>query len=147
MTNRPSKSLAKVMNLANSVHVGLYRMSKGKFANRIAGMPILLITTTGRISGRARSNPVVFLEDGNDYLVSATAGGMNWHPGWYFNLAHTPEAKVQIGERTFNVRAVIVEGGERDRLYEKFKAASSNFSKYEKGTSREIPVVRLTPQE
>jgi hypothetical protein len=61
-------------------------------------------------------------------------------------LKNRPEAKIEIGDRAFNVQAVIVEGEERVRLYDEFKAASSNFVKYEKGTSRMIPVIRLVPR-
>ena len=145
MPNRPPKNLLRVLNLANSIHVGLYRMSKGKFAGTAANLPILLITTVGRKSGKPHTNPVVYLATGQDYLVSASSGGMDWHPGWYLNLKNHPEAKIEIGDRAFNVQAVIVEGEERDKLYEKFKISSSNFVKYEKGTSRVIPVIRLIP--
>ncbi len=145
MTNRPSKNLVRVLNIANNIHVGLYRKSGGKFANKMANLPVMLITTFGRKSGKPHTNPVVYLEDGQDYLVSASAGGMDWHPGWYLNLKNRPEAKIEIGDKKFNVQAVIMQGEERVRLYEKFKAASSNFLKYEKGTSRVIPVIRLTP--
>ena len=134
-----------VLNIANNIHVGLYRMSGGKFANKMANLPVMLITTFGRKSGKPHTNPVVYIEAEQDYLVSASAGGMDWHPGWYLNLKNTPEAKIEIGDKTFNVQAVIIEGEERVRLYGKFKAASSNFSKYEKGTTRVIPVIRLTP--
>jgi len=134
-----------VMKAANGLHVALYRRSRGKFANKVANMPILLITTFGRKSGRQYTNPVVYLEDGQDYLVSATAGGADWDPAWYLNLKARPEAKIQIGDMAFNVQATIAESEERVRLYEKFKAASSNFEKYEKGTSRVLQVIRLTP--
>jgi len=60
-------------------------------------------------------------------------------------LKNWPEAKIEIGDKSFNVQAVIMEGEERVKFYEKFKSASSNFLKYEKGTSRVIPVIRLTP--
>jgi deazaflavin-dependent oxidoreductase (nitroreductase family) len=146
MTATPSKGLKKVLNIANGIHVALYRMSGGKFANQIANLPVLLITTFGRKSGKPHTNPVVYIEDGQDYLVSAPAGGMDWHPGWYLNLKNSPEVKIEIGDKRFNVQAVIMDGEERSRLYEKFKAASGNFLKYEKGTSRVIPVIRLTPK-
>lgn len=133
------------MKMANSVHVALYRKSRGKFGSMAANLTLLLITTYGRKSGKPHTNPVVYIEDGNDYLISASAGGMDWHPGWYLNLKNRPEAKIEIGEKAFIVQAVITEGEERKRLYEMFKAASSNFVKYEKGLSREIPVIRLTP--
>jgi deazaflavin-dependent oxidoreductase (nitroreductase family) len=144
MTVTPSKRLRKVLNIANGIHVALYRMSGGKFANQIANLPVLLITTFGRKSGKPHTNPVVYIEDGQDYLVSASTGGMDWHPGWYLNLKNSPEVKIEIGDKGFNVQAVIMDGEERSRLYEKFKAASSNFVKYEKSTSRVIPVIRLT---
>jgi deazaflavin-dependent oxidoreductase (nitroreductase family) len=120
-------------------------MSGGKFANTIANLPILLITTYGRKSGKPRTNPIVYLKDGQDYLVSASVGGIDWHPGWYFNLRNKPEAKIQVGDKILKVTATITDGEERTGLYEKFKAASSNFVKYEKGKSRVIPVIRLTP--
>ena len=140
-----SEPLRTIMKAANSVHVALYRRSKGKLGNKMANLPVLLITTYGRKSGKPHTNPVVYLEAGQDYIVSASAGGMDWHPGWYRNLKARPEAKIEIGDKTYNVQAVITGGEERKRGYERFKAASSNFSKYEKSTSREIPVIILTP--
>ena len=145
MSTSPSTRLKKVLNAANRVHVGLYRRSKGKFAGRIANMPLLLITTFGRKSGKPYTNPVVYIQDGPDYLVAATAGGSDWDPGWYLNLKTRPEALIELGEATFIVQARIEEGDERRHLYEKFKAASGNFVKYEKKASRVLPVIRLTP--
>ena len=87
----------------------------------------------------------VYIQDGQDYLVSASAGGMDSDPGWFRNLKARPEARLQLGDKVIDVRATIAEGDERTRLYERFKAASSNFIKYEQGTSRMIPVIRLTP--
>ncbi len=135
----------RVMKAANDLHVALYRKSRGKFANKIANLPILLITTFGRKSGNPYTNPVVYIEDGQDYLVSATAGGVDWDPAWYLNLKANGNAKIQVGDMAYNVQATIAESEERTRLYEKFKAASSNFAKYEQGTSRVLPVIRLTP--
>ncbi len=137
--------LKTVLRIANSLHVELYRMSGGKFANRIANLPILLITTSGRKSGKPRTNPIVYIQDGQDYLVSASTGGMDWHPSWYFNLMNKPAAKIRVGDKIVNVKAIITVGDDRSRLYERFKAASSNFVKYEQGTSRVIPVIRLIP--
>jgi deazaflavin-dependent oxidoreductase (nitroreductase family) len=146
MTTKPSKGLKRVLNIANNIHVSLYRKGRGKFANKMANLPVMLITTFGRKSGKPHTNPVVYLKDGHDYLVSASSGGMDWHPGWYLNLKSRPEARIEIGDRTINVLAVIMEGEDRAESYEKFKAASSNFLKYEKGTSRVIPVIRLKPK-
>ena len=143
MTTKPSKNFNRFFSFVNKVHNSLYRMSSGKFANKVANLPILLITTIGRQSGKLYTNPVVYLKEGEDYLVSASAGGMDWHPGWYLNLLKRPEVKIEIGGMVSEVTATVVKGEERNRLYEKFMAASSNFIKYKKNTSRVIPVIRL----
>jgi deazaflavin-dependent oxidoreductase (nitroreductase family) len=140
-----SKTMKRVMKIANGLHIALYHLSGGKLANEIANMPILLITTIGRKSGKPHTNPIVYLKDGQDYLVAASVGGMDWQPGWYFNLKNRPQATIKVGDKTFGVKATITAGEERTRLYEKFKTTSSNFVKYEKATSRVIPVIRLTP--
>src|SRR5262245_54895918 len=144
MASAPPKTVLKI---GNALHVALYRMSSGKFANKIANLPVLLITTFGRKSGKLHTNTVVYIKEGQDYLVSASNGGMDSHPGWYLNLKNKAEAKIQVGDNVFNVVTVIAENDERTRLYEKFKTASSNFVKYEKGTSRVIPVIRLVPTD
>lgn len=145
MASAPSGALKSIMRAANGAHVTVYRMSGGRLANRVANLPILLLTTFGRRTGKPHTNPIVYIEDGSDYLVSASAGGMDWHPGWYRNLKARPEARLQIGGEVIDVRATIAEGDERIRLYERFKAASGNFVKYEQRTTRMIPVIRLTP--
>jgi len=145
MATTPSKRLKRILRAANGLHVALYRKSGGKFANKIANLPVLLITTFGRISGKPTTNAVVFIQNGQDYLVSATNGGSDSDPGWYRNLKTRPEAKIEVGGTAFQVQARITDGAERTQLYEKFKAASNNFVKYEQGTSRVLPVIRLTP--
>jgi deazaflavin-dependent oxidoreductase (nitroreductase family) len=87
----------------------------------------------------------VYIQDGQDYVVSATAGGSDWDPGWYLNLKTRPEAMIEVGDVAFEVQATIAQSEERARLYEKFKTASKNFVKYEHSTSRVLPVIRLTP--
>lgn len=145
MAFRPSARVKKILRTVNRIQIAIYRRSRGKIANRVANMPLLLITTYGRKTGNPATNPVVFIQDGQDYLVSGSAGGMDWDPGWYLNLKARPQARIEVGEQAFDVQATIAAGDERVALYEKFKAASPNFEKYEKGTSRVIPVIRLAP--
>ncbi|NJN53807.1 MAG: nitroreductase family deazaflavin-dependent oxidoreductase [Anaerolineae bacterium] len=145
MASTPSKTMRKVLQAGNGLHVALYRQSSGKFANRIANLPVLLITTFGRKSGKPYTNPVVYIKEGQDFVVSATNGGSDTVPGWYLNLKSRPEAQIEVGQTVYRVQVTITEGEERSRLYEKFKTASSNFVKYEKDTSRVLPVIRLTP--
>ncbi|MCW5852691.1 MAG: nitroreductase family deazaflavin-dependent oxidoreductase [Anaerolineae bacterium] len=147
MAMKPAQWMKGAFKVANNLHVALYRKSGGKLGNTIVGMPVLLITTFGRRSGKPKTNPVAFIQEGQDYLVSATSGGSDWHPDWYLNLKARPDAKIELGGKTLDVHATIAQGEERARLYDRFKAASSNFVKYEQNTSRVIPVLRLIPIE
>lgn len=143
MASAPPETIIKAFT---QTHVFLYRISGGKVGKTRVGMPVLLLTTTGRKSGKSRTTPLVYLLDGDDYLIAASKGGYDPHPAWYFNLKATPEVGVEIGSQTFTALAKIAEGGERDELYERFKSSSDNFVQYEQMAQRTIPVVRLTPQ-
>ena len=150
----PDPGMFRAARLAQRICIGiaiaaslfeLLQLFGSRRTSALANLPVLLITTFGRRTGKPCTNAVVYIEDGQGYLVSATNGGSDWDPGWYRNLRARPEAKIEIGDKVFNVQATIAEGEERTRLYEQFKAASGNFVKYEQGTSRLLPVIRLTP--
>ena len=142
MASAPPDMLFKIMT---RIHIILYRTSRGKIWKNMSGMPVLLLTTTGRKSGQPRTTPVVYLRDDDDYLIAASKGGSASHPAWYFNLEATPEVRVEVGDQTFTARVTITKDEERDLLYEKFKTSGANFATYEQNTTRTIPVVRLTP--
>lgn len=142
MASVPPDLFFKVMT---RIHIFLYRTSGGKLWNKMTGMPVLLLTTTGRKSGRQRTTPLVYVRDGEDYLIAASKGGANSHPAWYLNLKATPEVRVETGGQAFAARVTITAGEERDRMYERFKSAGPNFATYEQMARRTIPVVRLTP--
>lgn len=127
------------------IHIFLYRKSRGKIWNKMLGMPVLLLTTTGRKSGQPRTTPLVYERDGGDYVIAASKGGSDSHPAWYFNLEATPEVRVEVGGQAFTAQATITEGEERDQLYKRFKSSGAHFARYEQMAQRTIPVVRLTP--
>lgn len=122
-------------------HVKFYQATGG----RLAGKELLLLTTTGRKTGRLRVNPLRRIEDGDNYLIAASVGGAPSHPGWYFNVKDNPHVQVQVGSTVENRIARITAGGERDRLWKRFVAADKRFAAYEKRTDRVIPVVVLEP--
>jgi proline iminopeptidase len=107
------------------------------------GAPILILTTTGRKSGEERSTPLIFGEDGDNVVVVASQGGAPEHPGWYRNLAKTPEVGVQIKGDRFRARARTTEGDERDRLWRQMNGIWSYYDAYQEKTARTIPVVVL----
>jgi deazaflavin-dependent oxidoreductase (nitroreductase family) len=142
MAASPPRLISKVFT---GIHVLLYRMSEGKVWGKMVGLPVLLLTTTGRKTGRVRTTPVVYLRDGNQYLIAATAGGSDKHPAWFLNLEKQSETSIQVDGKTMRVKVDVTEGDERAQLYERFKAAGDNFRQYQERTNRPIPVIRLQP--
>ena len=128
-----------------NLHVFFYHASGGKFGGSINGSPLLLLTVIGRKSGQAHTMPLAYVRKDGEYLITASAAGADKNPVWLSNLESKPEAKIEVNGKTYNVKATITTGEERDRLYELFKAQGSNFAEYEKKTTRKIPVIRLQP--
>jgi len=124
-------------------HVRLYRLTGGRLGGTIVGLPVTLLTTTGRKTGRARTVPVASFEDGGDVIVIASFGGSPTHPAWFVNLSANPNVTVQVGRDVYPARAEVVTGPERERLWAMVVAKAPNFGEYQKKTTREIPVVRL----
>ena len=121
-----------------------FRANEGKVGGPFAGAPMVLLTHTGRKTGETRTNPLVYMADGDRYLIFASKGGYQSHPEWFLNLKANQNATVEIGTDKFDVVAEEVTGEERDRLYAKNAAIHPPFAEYEKKTSRKIPVVALT---
>jgi deazaflavin-dependent oxidoreductase (nitroreductase family) len=135
------------MKLFVKGHVWLYRSSGGRRATKLHGETLILLTTTGKKSGKPRTVPVVPFADGDDLLVMASMGGAPTHPAWYRNLKANPDVEVQREAERWRARAVEVpEGPERDRLWKAIVARMPNFGEYERKTTRVIPVVRLIRQ-
>ncbi|MCZ6622942.1 MAG: nitroreductase family deazaflavin-dependent oxidoreductase [Deltaproteobacteria bacterium] len=122
----------------------LYRVSGGLIGAYI-GVPILLLTTTGRRTGRSRTTPLLCLEDGANWVVIASNGGDDRHPAWWLNLKRTPVATIQVKRRTNRVRAREATEGERSRLWPLAVRMYANYEDYQCRTRREIPIVILEP--
>jgi F420H(2)-dependent quinone reductase len=82
-------------------HVAVHRVTKGRVLGSVAGLPVLLLTTTGRRSGKARTTPLTFFRDRADLVVIASNGGADRPPAWSLNLQQTPRAVVEIGTDRF----------------------------------------------
>lgn len=138
-----SSFTSTLMKSFRNLQVFLYRSSGGKIGGSINGSPLLLLTVTGRKSGKEHTLPLAYVLHNGEYLITASAAGADKNPTWLSNLESKLEAKIEVNGKTYNVRANITAGEERDRLYELFKAQGNNFAEYEKRTTRRIPVVRL----
>jgi F420H(2)-dependent quinone reductase len=121
----------------------MYRSSGGKRGASMAGMPVLLLTTRGRKTGKTRTVPVVPFVEGDQTYVIASMGGQPQHPAWFFNLEAHPEVEVQFGQDHWQGRAEVLSAEERARIWPKITAKFPNFGEYQQKTTRVIPVVRL----
>jgi deazaflavin-dependent oxidoreductase (nitroreductase family) len=104
--------------------------------------PVILLTTTGRQTGKPHITPLNFTLDGDRIIVIASSGGAAAHPDWYLNLVADPEVTIEHGPDTFRARAVTVDEPERTRLYDLQASAMPFFNGYRtRVTTRQIPVV------
>ena len=124
-------------------HRALYKWTNGFFGGRTIGMPVLLLTTTGRRSHEPRTTPLTYLDHGDAFVVFASCLGEPKHPAWWLNLQATPSATVQIGAQRIAVRAREAEGAERETLWSRVVAVAPDYDEYKRRTSRRIPVVVL----
>ncbi len=143
----PALKRSKAVELFWKAHRWVYEKTGGKIGAKVVGMPVLLLTTTGRKSGRPRTVALTYFEDDGRFVVIASYLGEPRHPSWWLNLTANPHATVQIGGRTIAVRAREAEGEERDRLWRRAVELMADYAVYQERTSRRIPVVVLEPVE
>jgi deazaflavin-dependent oxidoreductase (nitroreductase family) len=124
-----------------------FRANGGKVGGQYAATPLLLLTTTGRRTGRPHTTPLAYLAQDGELVVFATKGGAPTNPDWFHNLRAHPVATVEVGAERFEAHARITAGDERARLYALQAERRPQFAEYAAATSREIPVVVLQPAD
>lgn len=130
------------------LHQGLYVRTGGRVGHRLIGVPSLLLTTTGRRSGRPRTSALVYARDGSDFVVAASNGGLDQDPAWILNIRSNPAVRIQVARRRGSGRARVVERDDADyaRLWGLVNAVNHNrYDGYQARTSRPIPLVAVTP--
>ncbi|WP_433469022.1 nitroreductase family deazaflavin-dependent oxidoreductase [Spirillospora sp. CA-128828] len=124
-------------------HVERYQATDGAEGHVWQGTVTLLLTTTGRRSGKEHTTPLIYQPEGDSYLVVASKGGADDPPLWYLNLQANPEVKVQVMGDKFTARARTATPDEKPPLWRKMAATWPDYDEYQKKTSRDIPVVVL----
>jgi len=124
-------------------HIDEFRASGGKIGGRFEGRPVLLLTTTGRKSGRPHTTPMMHLQEEGHLYVFASKGGAPTNPHWYLNLVANPTVTVELGTDRFEATARPLEGAEHDRVYARQSELYPQFGDYQRKTERTIPVVEL----
>lgn len=127
----------------NTSIIDEFRANRGRVGGWFEGARLLLLTTTGARSGRPHTTPLGYLPDGDRALVIASAGGAPRHPAWYHNLRANPVATVEDGIFTYEARATVLTGEERDRLFARAVEQEQGWADYQDQAGRILPVVAL----
>ena len=123
-----------------------FRAKGGTAGGMFEGKPLLLLHNVGAKSGTEFVTPLVYLADGDNWVIFASKGGAPNNPGWYHNLKAQPEVSIEIGSDTVDVTAEEATGDERDRLYSTQEEQQPQFAEYAQKTDRKIPVIVLKPR-
>jgi F420H(2)-dependent quinone reductase len=128
-------------------HTVLYRASGGRIGHRVPGAPpMLLLDHIGAKSGKVRTTPLAYLEDGADLVIVASKGGHPRNPGWFHNLVANPDTFIQVGTERRAVHARVASAEERERLWPEIVELYGGYRGYQERTDREIPLVILEPR-
>jgi F420H(2)-dependent quinone reductase len=137
----------RVFNEVVKLHVLAYRLTGGLIGKNVPGAPpMLLLDHVGAKSGKRRTTPLAFLQDGEDVVIVASKGGYPKHPAWFHNLKAHPETIVQVGHEKRPVTARVATPAQRQRLWPKVVNLYGAYEGYQKRTEREIPLVILKPR-
>ena len=111
---------------------------------RFRGGDLLLLTTTGRKTGKQRTTPVLYLADGERWIVVASNGGADWEPGWWLNLREGGTGVVEVNDIRTTVKGTEVDGHEREDLWRRLNAKVFDYESYQRKVRRRLAVVALT---
>ena len=134
------------MPLHGQEHVDRYLATDGEEGHDWQGARTLILTTTGRRSGRRRQTPLIYGRHGDDYLVVASKGGSPQHPDWYHNLVANPEVDIQVKGDKLHARARTATSEEKPELWRIMTATGTPYDEFQAKANREIPVVVLEPR-
>ncbi len=129
------------------LHRFAYQRTGGRVGHRTPAGPMLLVSTVGRKTGQRRTNPLLYMPDGANFVVVGSNGGRAQPPGWILNLSATPQVEVQVGRRRYKADARILTDGEMTAMWPRLVDHYKGWSYYQGLTQRQLKVVSLEPRE
>ena len=141
------RTFARVQRSLANLHVRAYRASGGRIGGSFRGSPIFVLLTTGRKTGAERRTPLLYMPHGDDLVIIASNGSTASSPAWWLNLEANPRAEAILGNRRIPVTASETSGEERRKLWESVVEMYPGYAGYQRKTDREIPVIRLKPEQ
>ena len=140
---RPMPNIRWLLALITTVHTWLYDVSGGRIGHRARQFRFLMLEHVGRKSGRHYRVPLLYLADGERWVLVASNAGDRRHPAWWLNLRARPEAAIQVGTERATVKAREAAGEERARLWTRLVSDYRWYDDYQRRAGRQIPVVIL----
>jgi deazaflavin-dependent oxidoreductase (nitroreductase family) len=128
-----------------SIYIFLYRLTSGAIGGRMAGLQVLLLTTTGRKTGQPRTTPLGYFKQDGSLVVIASNGGADQNPAWFYNLKSNPQVTLQIGNKHLAAKAEVVDADKRGQMWAELVKMAPAYEHYTTRTKREIPMIILHP--
>jgi F420H(2)-dependent quinone reductase len=144
-SNRIANTRPRALRRWSRLHARLNRLTRGRFVPRWFGAPVLVLETVGRRSGRRRATPILYLREGERFIVYAANAGAHRTPDWWLNLRAAGEGTVVLRGRRTRVCPRLLESEERERAYERFCEIYPQAREYPSFTDRPLPLVALEP--
>lgn len=141
-----SAGRVRLIHLVTRLHETIFRLTGGKVLGRAAGMPVVMLTTTGRKSGRKHTSMLTSpVKLGDDPVLVASYGGSDRHPAWFLNLRANPVVDVVMAGHSGPMRARVATAAEKAELWPRVVATYGDYGAYQERTTRDIPLVVLEP--
>lgn len=139
-----SPARVRLIRFVTRLHETIFRVSGGRVLGRAAGMPVVMLTTTGRRSGRKHTSMLTTpARLGEGIVLVASYGGNDRHPAWFLNLQANPDVDVVMRDRSGPMRARVASREEKVALWPQVVAAYGDYAVYQQRTERDIPLVVL----
>ncbi|TMA72180.1 MAG: nitroreductase family deazaflavin-dependent oxidoreductase [Deltaproteobacteria bacterium] len=146
-TRTQERLVSPIIRVMTLLNVWAYRLTGGRMGGTfLQGAPVCLVTVKGKRSGTLRTVALLYLAAGDDVVLVASKGGMSHHPAWYHNMIANPDVEVQIGSTTRRMRARRASSAEKAALWPRLIAMYRDYDDYQARTTREIPVMILSPR-
>ena len=128
------------------LNIFFYRLTAGILGGHLGSATVLLLTTTGRKTGQARTVPLRYLRHADAYMIAASNWGQEKPPAWFNNLVANPTVTIQVMGKRMTARTEIAPDDQHAALYQQFMDADKRFVDYPKTARRTIAIVILHPQ-
>lgn len=141
----PGSFGARAVNVLGALNVALYRLSKGRLGGKMQDLPVCILHTVGRKSGKPRATPLLYLRDGEELVLVASRGGSDEMPAWWLNLKAMPETMVEIKGQKRRMRPRQASAEEKAAYWPRLVEGYEHYDAYQARTARDIPVIIMSP--